>query len=350
MTTQRSPTQLPTGVPATLVANTQVGGSQPDLSKLSQLYTDPQITLRKRKKPEDCECSNNMKQMQSELSRMNSLLERYFSSNEQNIQKIQDDLANLKTEVLDIKASNEQISNVIRENVNEMKLQVNAIEATTSDVLAEQKILKNQVSRLENSFAQGDKKLQAVESEINRITKTTPNGMTDSQVLSEQSIQELHNRYNREKNVLLVGIPEPKSLNMEERSAIDEAEVLRIISSISTDTPKPTKVFRIGKQNPGKNRSIKVCFSERAPAKELLKNKSRLPAGIKIYSDQTPAQQKYLKTLKEELQRREAAGENDLTIKYISGTPTIVKTASKNSKQHNQTTKRTAQTITPMKY
>lgn len=78
---------------------------------------------------------------------------------------------------------------------------------------------------------------------------------------------------------------------------------------------------------------MKVCYETLGPAKQLLRNKDKLPENIKIYSDQTPAQQKYLQHLKEELALRLGNGETDLTIKYTNGTPGIIKTTAKNYTQ-----------------
>lgn len=52
-----------------------------------------------------------------------------------------------------------------------------------------------------------------------------------------------------------------------------------------------------------------------------------------MYPDQTPAQQNYLRSLMEELKRREDNGETSLTIKYINGPPKIILAATKNYKQ-----------------
>lgn len=72
--------------------------------------------------------------------------------------------------------------------------------------------------------------------------------------------------------------------------------------------------------------SAALSFNTPQPAKKLLRNKHKLPENVIIFSDQTPSQQKYLSKLKEDLATRKNKGENDITIKYINGTPTIIKT------------------------
>lgn len=45
---------------------------------------------------------------------------------------------------------------------------------------------------------------------------------------------------------------------------------------------------------------------------------------IKISDDKTPSQREYLNNVRLALKRRIDAGEQDLTIRYIKGVPTIV--------------------------
>lgn len=157
--------------------------------------------------------------------------------------------------------------------------------------------------------------------------------MENDLYLNEQIFKEIQERSNREKNVILIGIPEQSSPSAGERISKDESDIWNITSSIVKDIPKPARIFRIGKYSPGKNRKIKICYETSGPAKQLLRNQNKLPQNIKIYCDQTPAQQKYLSKLRDELSRRQNNGENELTIKYINGTPTIVKSTPKNGHQ-----------------
>lgn len=68
--------------------------------------------------------------------------------------------------------------------------------------------------------------------------------------------------------------------------------------------------------------------------KTILRHRNNIKSDvIKIFSDQTPQQQAYMKTLKDELRRRIDDGDKDLTIKYVKGVPKITKLLPKNSKQ-----------------
>lgn len=55
----------------------------------------------------------------------------------------------------------------------------------------------------------------------------------------------------------------------------------------------------------------------------LLQKRTKLSENIKIYSDQTPEQKRYLQIVREELDERLRNGEKDLKIKYFKGIPRI---------------------------
>lgn len=274
------------------VQRSPTGGSQPDLSKMSGSNLESSITFRKRKVPSDieCSCSDDIREMRSEISRISSLLEKYVESNEQILKTMQSNITEIKNQITEMQSSNDHTHKSVQ----------NKIELLESDI--------NQLKMREFT------------------TKTSEKDV----VLGEKNIQEIQLRSNREKNVVLVGLPEQIVSSPEERSTKDQADVFRIISLVSPGIPNPSKVFRVGKVQPGKNRSIKICFDTMGPAKKLLVNRNKLQDGLKIFSDQTPTQQNYMKKLREELKQRQDKGETNLTIKYINGTPSIINNTSKN--------------------
>lgn len=294
------------------------GGSQPDLSKISCITDDPQITLRKRKQPidRDCECSYEFKEMRSELNRVSTLLEKYVESNEHILSKMQESIAEVQTQISEIKKSNEETNKSLRDNVIEVKTELHNLKKSSTIMFTEHKDTKNKITELE---VQVNNKIKSIEDYVNKLNPQC-SANTDTQLYyNEQIIREVQDRRNREKNIILVGLSEQIS------ASADEIEVLKITSSIDPNIQKPVRIFRIGKYNPQRSRSLKVCFDSPIPVKILLRNRDRIPENLKIFSDQTPAQQKYLTKLKEQLASRKSNGEDDLTIKYINGTPTIVK-------------------------
>lgn len=77
------------------------GVSQPDLSKICGEIPSSQITFRRRKQPEDKECSEEIKLVRSELSRITTLLETYVGSNTLMMDQMRECIGTVKTEITD---------------------------------------------------------------------------------------------------------------------------------------------------------------------------------------------------------------------------------------------------------
>lgn len=168
-------------------------------------------------------------------------------------------------------------------------------------------LLKAKVDELENKFNQLIK---------DNITKnsSSANSTTDPSFQLESLLNEVEERKDRAKNIMLYNLPE---------SPTDNATVKEIISTVS-DADKIKKIFRVGKSS-DKPRPIKVILTDSDTAVHILKNKNRINnPQIRLGSDLTIAQRDYLKHLREQLNKRIADGETNLIIKYVRGVPRIV--------------------------
>lgn len=285
--------------------------SQPDLSKLDDVPLKT-ITTRKRKQPDrECECKQDFKEMRNEFSRVTALLEKFMQSQEQNFSSIRDHITEINCEIKDIRAS-------------------------TSNIVLEQNNIKASITIMDKKVSVNEEKLESLETQLTTLkSKPSYTHTAEGQFhANEEIIRELKDRTNRECNIIMAGVLEPQESNDLQNQNKDVTEVCSILSAITKDYALPLKVFRIGKQSPGKNRRIKICFNNSETAKTFLRNQHRLPKEIKLFSDQTPSQIKFLQELKEELVRRQNSGENNLTIKYIKGIPKIVPLDAKNSKNN----------------
>ncbi|CAF4833004.1 unnamed protein product [Pieris macdunnoughi] len=148
-------------------------------------------------------------------------------------------------------------------------------------------------------------------------------------MFSEELIQEVNERNKRKKNIIMAGLPEQNTNNLRENMLKDETDIFNIFRALTEDVPKPIKIIRLGKYNPTKIRRVKVFYNSSDTVKFLLQNKSKLPSTIQIFSDQTPAQQKFLKNLKEELLRRQKAIANVNTYQVLDSYNDIKKTNSR---------------------
>ncbi|CAG4982214.1 unnamed protein product [Parnassius apollo] len=153
----------------------------------------------------------------------------------------------------------EATMNFIRDNITEMKTQVNNIKVATDTLNKDQISMKVQISDITTKATAADNKIQSLEAEI----VTLKNNMAFSTTMStsdENVIQELQERFAREKNIIVVGIRECKTTKIDEGRAYDFSEVSKTINSLIQECPKPSRVFRLGKYQPTKDRSIKVLL------------------------------------------------------------------------------------------
>ncbi|CAH0713932.1 unnamed protein product, partial [Brenthis ino] len=303
MSVRRSP-------PSTVSQNKMIstGGSsssQPDLSKLGTAERDiKSISLRKRKTPEsDFTCQLN----------------------------------DFKYEILDIlkESSRMQTENIntISEHISSIKEQLKDIKITTEHLVKENHNLKSQIQTLTNIVEKNDEIITSLQGEVQQLKSKTSVSTLDNALPTtcDEMIIEINERTERSKNIIIVGIPEMHFDNMEEKREKDRYEVDKIVKSIFPDCPKPERVMRLGKYDINKRRSLKICYSSPEIVKNILRNKHKLKEdSIRIYSDQTPFQQKIMINLKNELIKRSAEGEKDLMIKYVKGIPKIIKQNSKN--------------------
>lgn len=275
------------------------GGSQPDLAKLNvDAFDLNNITQRKRKQP-DCECKYEMHELRKEMSSISALLQKFIDCHEQNI--------------------------------SDIKSQIEEIKTSTTNISLEQNQISSKLSELESKILSNEETIKTQESDIFHLKNLTPTTASSSTNLynNEKIIRELQERNLREKNIIIVGLPEQTSADWYKRQSLDESAVKNFLTNINSEYPKLiTKIFRIGKFIPNKNRRLKVCFNSRDTAIAILQNKNKIPSkDIKVFSDQTPAQQKFLSELREELERRKQKGEENLIIKYYRGMPKIISTS-----------------------
>lgn len=195
--------------------------------------------------------------------------------------------------------------------------------------------LRNELSEIKSSHKTMQEQINFLESDLHALKSSKTDKPAEKSLLScnEDTILEIQQRIERQKNIVIAGICELQNNNLEQRQSYDRNEVVKLTKSIFSECPDPIKVFRLGKHKPGKNRLLKVCFATAETAKYLLQNQPKNYCNIRLYSDQTPAQRNYMNHLKEELDRREKSGELDLTIKYIKNVPKIVKKLPKNGDQ-----------------
>lgn len=302
MSVQRTP---PGG--STISGSGGASGSAPDLSTCIDIDQYSHVSLRKRKeRTEVSECKSYLESFRTEIMKF---LEDFGKKQNENLTHICEEISDIKTEIKTIKLTTENFTKKF-ESIN------------------------NEIQNIKSAYSITENKIRNIESELSnlKIEETLNPSSKSPALVSEDLVIELKDRCDREKNIVIVGISEKNDNNYNSRRIYDEEEVFKVLKSMYEDCPKPINCIRLGKYIANKNRPIKVFFENSEVTKYLLRNKTKLPENIQVYSDQTPMQRRYLQSLKEVLNMRKSNGETDLIIKYVKGKPTIVtnKTNKKN--------------------
>lgn len=314
MSVQRSPTG--SGL------NVGRSGSYPDLANKSTTsdYIDgTHITFRnKRKLVHNEESKSDIAEIKTEFTEM---------------RKQMLTMQNQMSELMACLTSNNNMQienfNNLHKDISVIKEQVNNIKSTTEKLTSEQHNLKREITSMQIFRNTTEKKMESIQAKLNQINIASSSTVLQAQ---EEIVIELNERNLRCKNIVISDITEPVSTEPKIRREQDKSKVLSIIRQIYTDCPEPERIIRLGKYQPEKNRLLKVCFTSQETALHILKNKNIIKLNnIKIFSDQTPQQQAYMKELKEELDNRTSSGEENLRIKYVKGVPKIVIAIPKNS-------------------
>ncbi|KAJ8727994.1 hypothetical protein PYW08_016379 [Mythimna loreyi] len=208
---------------------------------------------------------------------------------------------------------------------------VSSIKNEIRSLATEQTKIKSEIAELKISSSATNTKVSALENELKNIKATPISQNTENTITYEDAMAEFQERQARSKNIILVGVPEAKGSNKEDRMKCDIHEVTKILKAILPECPEPNMIRRLGNYKPETVRHIKVFLPSPDLAKTILRNKAMINLDpYKIFSDQTPYQQKFIKNLKQELHLRTENGEKDLIIKYVNGTPKIIRRTSKN--------------------
>lgn len=150
----------------------------------------------------------------------------------------------------------------------------------------------------------------------------------------EEIISEINERSRRASNVMLFNLKESASRDIKAKQDHDMRLVTKIITTMNAHIDiAGIKTLRVGRSVKDKVRPLKLVLKSSDEAKQFLRNFSKDEVGkadpslmgISVSSDKTLKERQFLNKLREELGSRVDKGERDLTIKYLSGVPSIVK-------------------------
>lgn len=172
----------------------------------------------------------------------------------------------------------------------------------------------------------------AVQSLTTTVEAFSPGVAQTSPLIVRDVIAELAKQDRWRCSVVLSGLPESHQSSSSPLVS-DSATVIDIISAIIPDQQfDGLKIFRLGAPSAQRTRPrlIKViCTSvDQASyilrsANSVLKSNERFK-DIRIFSDKTALQTRYLRSLKDELHNRSSKGETNLYIRHVHGVPRIL--------------------------
>lgn len=166
--------------------------------------------------------------------------------------------------------------------------------------------------------------IQTLKAENNE-SKTVPSG-----TFFEEIIEEINERNKRQRNLVIFGVTEPdQNLPNEARENSDKSEVSDllhvVLPELNTNDIKP---IRLGRFATDRTRPIKIRLDNETDVLKVIRHSntlknSRYRNKVFISVDRTPRQLEYYKKIREELNQRKNAGENNIKIKYVNGIPKI---------------------------
>lgn len=249
-------------------------------------------------------------------------------------------------EIMQLDSLRGQIQSLTLE-VEEIKKRSFQARPSYADALKKVEIIANEVNEAKVAREISEKVLQETAKQLSTLedrvkilgdqdqTNVTEDARDQAPVVLavESAVDEFKEREVRRRNIMIVGIQEIPSGPRQERIAAELAKAKDIVSSVDPTVPLDSVTcHRIGRYSEAKSRPILMTFSNAEDPLKLLKQRAKLTGNVYIKADQTKLQKEYMAELVKQLETRRTAGELDLIIRYIKGTPKIVKNFRKQSK------------------
>lgn len=178
-----------------------------------------------------------------------------------------------------------------------------------TDVISENKSLKVMVEHLETKL-----------SVIEQTQSTTPLNLTAQENVYTT---EFLDRQSRSRNIILLNVPE---VSASLPGLLDDNSFVKDVFNTISVSIIPVSVHRLGKIS-NKPRLLRVSLPASTDVFEIKRKLTAVDkfSTIRITSDLTLSQRKYLSSIVSQLKSRKDPGENNLFIKYINGLSTISK-------------------------
>ncbi|XP_058795316.1 repetitive organellar protein-like [Phymastichus coffea] len=241
----------------------------------------------------------------------------------------------LETVWVGISSLQSSISN-ISNSLNTVSTQLNTFDPRINELESSINTIKTKTSNLEN--VQTD--VTSLRTELERVTSELENlkSMQSQQDFDVSTVvTEIKDREIKSKNILIYNVPEDNLRISQDYSTLDDInkfnallaardtsrarEILQNIPDVDLDE---IETRRLGRVNPNVSRPLRVTLQSREDVITVMKNRGLVNNQYNVKTDLTKIQQKKIRDLKQELERQNASGNTNLTIKFINGDPRII--------------------------
>lgn len=243
------------------------------------------------------------------------------------VRNIASDVSAIRETQEDIKSQLSRIDAVLLDHSKVLAEHKNLISICQDDLLTNSSAMSKCQIDVENLGTSQTELSKQIDS-LRKVVDTAQLASTSSTSSAQASLDETFLKLKRSHNLIVSAVPESPNDNDMLRNIVDTIEPSSSQAILS--------ISRINSANvaPGRPRLVKVTFNNIVTPRMLLRNKAVLLntefKRISLRDDKTPHELRALETLRQELRTRLAAGERDLTIKYVKGSPKIVHTQPKN--------------------
>ena len=189
------------------------------------------------------------------------------------------------------------------------------LDGLKSDLTCEINKVNDKIEALLTRVNETDNKVKVLEERFQSLESKLLNQSNKCGLEMEDMMQEAEERYKRRKYLIVSGIPEASTGNIEERAQADVNCIKRMADHLQVqDFDEPTECSRIGKIDSAKPRLLRFKCQTMETKKEFLKKAKKLRSSndyqhVYINADATYFQRKRGRELRAEMKRRREAGE-----------------------------------------
>lgn len=194
------------------------------------------------------------------------------------------------------------------------------------------------ISKLGSDLDDCRKKVDNLEERVIALeTRNTADTTAEPKNMSLQIINEVIDIQKRSVNIIIHGLEESPSMDINECINFDTLAINKLFSLCSVCPDNIVNVSRLGRLTANKTRPIKLSLRNQCDVNNFissfLKTKRMSPSSVNNISavkDRSQMERRHIKDVYTDFHKRVNSGEQNIKVLYVNGLPKIVTTGSKN--------------------